>query len=192
MYARRWKRLFDVAVCILLLACLSWLFFLIASLYALTFSYPIIFKQRRIGRNGTTFVLYKFRTLKTTSDSPEQRRFLLGTLLRFTSLDELPQLVNVLRGEMSLIGPRPLPVEYLPLFSVDQMRRHAVLPGITGWAQVNGRNSVPWHEKFALDLYYVDHVSFLLDIRIILRTVMLLLSFRRDVSLKEKKFAGDA
>ena len=111
-------------------------------------------------------------------------------MLRASNLDELPQLWNVLKGEMSLIGPRPLPVEYLPLFSEEQKKRFEVKPGITGWAQVNGMHSVPWKQKLELDNYYVDHVSLMLDIRIVIKTLVLFLSFKKDRSLEEEKFTG--
>jgi len=114
----------------------------------------------------------------------------MGNLLRRTSLDELPQLWNVMKGEMSLVGPRPLPVQYLPLFSPEQRRRHSIRPGITGLAQVNGRHGISWEEKFSYDLYYVQHVSFLYDVHIMAMTVGLLFSFKRDVSLEEKAFTG--
>ena len=127
--------------------------------------------------NGRLFTLYKFRTMSDARDSegrllPDAERLNpLGRALRATSLDELPELINVLRGDMSLVGPRPLLVEYLPLYSAEQRRRHEVRPGITGWAQVNGRNALTWREKFALDVWYVDHLSFRLDVRILLRTI---------------------
>jgi len=120
-----------------------------------------------------------------------ERKFPLGNFLRSTSLDELPQLIHVLRGEMSLIGPRPLPLEYLPLFSKEQSLRHSVKPGITGLAQVSGRNSLSWEEKFKLDILYVRTVSFMLDMKITLKTIILLLSFKKDHSLSEQKFSGN-
>jgi len=132
--------------------------------------------------------MIKFRTLKVSDE--QDRRFVLGNVLRFLSLDELPQLLNVLMGDMSLIGPRPLPIEYLPLFSAEQKKRHDVRPGITGWAQVNGRNSVSWEQKFKFDVMYVQKVSFLFDAKIVVKTIILLLSFRKDTSLLEKKFTG--
>ena len=153
--------------------------------------YPIFFFQERTGIQGKPFRLIKFRTLKSIGSSLEERRFWLGDFLRATSLDELPQLINVLKGEMSLIGPRPLPVEYLALMSDEQKKRHLVKPGITGWAQVNGRNAISWQEKFALDNYYVKHVSFLLDVKIVFKTIQLLLSFKKDISLSEQKFTGN-
>ena len=138
---------------------------------------PILFYQTRPGLQGKLFILRKFRTMRTprtgedllTTDSVRLTH--LGRFLRSTSLDELPTLWNVLRGDMSLVGPRPLLPEYLPLYTAHQMRRHEVKPGITGWAQVNGRNAISWEEKFELDVWYVDHRSFLLDLKILWMTV---------------------
>src|SRR5690606_12814479 len=138
------------------------------------------------------FLLYKFRTLKhDTQKSLLERRFPLGSFLRFTNLDELPQVLNVLRGDLSFVGPRPLPKEYLPLYSQEQRKRHVIRPGITGWAQINGRHSIPWTEKFSLDLYYVQNISFRLDVIILFKTILLILAFRKDQSLLEKKFTGN-
>lgn len=136
------------------------------------------FKQDRPGKNGRIFTVIKFKTMSDEVDGqghllPDERRLTaIGKFIRNTSLDELPQLFNVLRGEMSFVGPRPLLVEYLPLYNAEQQRRHLVKPGITGWAQVNGRNTVSWPQKFTFDVWYVDHISFLLDIKILLLTVM--------------------
>jgi lipopolysaccharide/colanic/teichoic acid biosynthesis glycosyltransferase len=138
---------------------------------------PVLFCQERPGRNEKPFVLYKFRTMspETGKDgnllSDSQRITGLGKILRRTSIDELPQLINVLRGEISIVGPRPLLKEYLDLYSEQQRRRHEVRPGITGWAQVKGRNALTWEEKFALDVYYVDNISFRLDLEILFRTL---------------------
>ena len=138
---------------------------------------PIIFRQKRPGYRGEPFVLLKFRTMSQKRDPsgeplPDSQRLTrLGRILRSFSLDELPELLNVLRGEMSLVGPRPLLMAYLPRYSPDQRRRHNVLPGMTGWAQVNGRNALTWHTKFAYDLWYVDHWSLRLDVRILALTL---------------------
>jgi lipopolysaccharide/colanic/teichoic acid biosynthesis glycosyltransferase len=149
----------------------------------------VIYRQQRIGLQGKPFIIYKFRTLKEDSHlSLKERQFPLGSFLRATSLDELPQLINILKGEMSFIGPRPLPIAYMSEFSDEQRRRHYVRPGITGWAQVNGRHDISWSEKINFDLYYVARISFLLDVRIFFRTIALLLSFKRDNSLLEKPF----
>lgn len=160
-------------------------------LFIINFEYPILFSQERLGHNGKVFTIWKFRTLSTAIDKPlSERRFWLGDFLRRTNLDELPQLWNILKGEMSFIGPRPLPVEYEPLFSEEQKKRFTVKPGITGWAQVNGRHSISWKQKLELDNYYVDHVSPMLDLRIIIKTMVLFLSFKKDRSLAEEKFNG--
>lgn len=164
---------------------------LIAIVYLVTFQLPVFFRQNRIGKDERPFMLWKFRTLKNNSAALSERTFVLGNLMRATSLDELPQLWNVLKGEMSFIGPRPLPVGYLPLFSKEQRVRHAIRPGITGWAQVNGRHGISWPEKFRLDAYYVINVSFRLDLKIFWQTLNLLVSFRPDVSLLEKPFTGE-
>lgn len=137
----------------------------------------IFFKQPRPGKNGKIFKVVKFKTMTDERDNdgnllPDEKRIThAGRFVRSTSIDELPQLINVLKGDMSLIGPRPLLVEYLPLYSETQARRHEVRPGITGWAQCHGRNAISWKEKFELDIWYIDHISFLTDIKIILRTI---------------------
>jgi undecaprenyl phosphate N,N'-diacetylbacillosamine 1-phosphate transferase len=167
-------------------------FLLIIFLYVISGHKQIFFAQQRIGYHERTFTVFKFRTLKSDSSLPlEQRQFLLGRFLRFTSLDELPQLLNILKGEMSFIGPRPLPSNYLPLFSDTERARHSVLPGITGWAQVNGRHNISWKAKFDYDLYYAQHLSFWFDIRILVRTAGLLVFPKKDVSLLEKEFRGN-
>ncbi len=139
---------------------------------------PVLFRQKRPGLRGEIFTVYKFRTMKTSADKngsplPDSQRVTpFGKFLRATSLDELPELWNVLRGEMSIVGPRPLLVEYLPRYSAEQARRHKVLPGVTGWAQINGRNALTWEEKFNLDVWYVDNWSLRLDLKILLITVV--------------------
>lgn len=171
------KRLFD-----LLAATLGAILFLlpgliVALLVRIKLGHPIFFRQQRPGYKGRPFHLYKFRTMLDRSGPdgkplPDSERLTsFGRFLRSTSLDELPELFNILRGEMSVVGPRPLLMEYLPLYSPEQMRRHDALPGLTGWAQVNGRNALTWQDKFALDVWYVDHQSFWLDVKIILMTV---------------------
>lgn len=175
---------------ILIIVC-SWLGILIACAYAITLQFPILFSQQRLGRNGKVFRMWKFRTLSVDENKDlQQRRFILGDVLRKTSLDELPQLWNVLNGEMSLVGPRPLPVEYDQLFSEEQRKRLEVKPGITGWAQVHGRHSISWKEKLDLDNWYVKNISFIIDMQILYKTVVLLLSFKKDRSLEEEKFTG--
>lgn len=173
-----WKRLIDVTLASIALVLLLPLLALIAAAVRLDLGAPIVFRQARPGLGGQLFTLYKFRTMRDARDRdgallPDAQRLTrFGRFLRSTSLDELPELFNVLRGEMSLIGPRPLLPEYLPLYSADQRRRHDVRPGITGWAQVNGRNDLSWPERFALDTYYVDHMSWRLDARILALTLL--------------------
>ncbi len=189
-YQFYFKRACDVVLAVLILILFSWLFLIILLFYLRSFQFPFFFWQQRIGKDVEVFEVVKFRTLTEAAGTPEQRRFLLGDILRYLSLDELPQIWNVLKGEMSFIGPRPLPTEYLRLFTSQQVKRHSVRPGITGWAQVNGRHSISWAQKFELDLYYIKHISLSLDIRILFKTIMLLLSFRKDTSLTEEKFRG--
>lgn len=191
LYVKYLKRIADITFSTLLLVVTSWLFLLILLSYFLSLQWPVFFKQERIGKNEKFFKLIKFRTLKPGNEQAKERRFFLGDVLRFLSLDELPQLIHVLRGEMSLVGPRPLPAEYLPLFSTSQRLRHTVVPGITGWAQVNGRHAIHWEEKFRLDNWYVANISFALDLKILLKTVFLFFSFRKDVSLEEPEFKGN-
>ncbi len=172
------KRLFDILLTSLGLIVLSPLLLLVALLVWVTLGTPILFKQQRPGYGGKPFTIYKFRTMTEERDaqgrllSDAERLTPLGRFLRATSLDELPELVNVLRGEMSLVGPRPLLMQYLERYSPEQARRHEVLPGITGWAQVNGRNALTWEDKFRLDVWYVDHWSFWLDVKILLLTLI--------------------
>ncbi|MBI4847499.1 MAG: sugar transferase [Nitrospirae bacterium] len=170
------KRLVDFCLSICLLVLLTPLFLLISVFVLVSLGRPILFRQRRVGLHNRPFIMLKFRTMAEKRDSignllsDEKRINPFGDWLRQTSLDELPELINVLRGEMSLVGPRPLLMEYLPLYTSEQARRHAVLPGITGWAQVNGRNTISWEEKFIYDVWYVDHQSFWLDMKILLLT----------------------
>lgn len=131
---------------------------------------PILFRQQRAGKGGKVFTILKLRTMVDGDGEDEERITPLGRFLRKTSLDELPQMINVLRGEMSIVGPRPLLEEYLPHYSKEQFRRHEVKPGITGWAQINGRNAITWEERFKLDIWYVDHASLWLDLKIVLKT----------------------
>ncbi len=171
------KRLFDLLTALLMLAMLSPLILLVALLARFALGSPVLFKQQRPGLHGKPFYFYKFRTMTDDRDnagnllSDELRLTSFGRLLRRLSLDELPQLINVAKGDMSLVGPRPLLMEYLPLYTPEQARRHEVRPGITGWAQVNGRNALSWEDKFALDVWYVDHQSLWLDIKILWTTV---------------------
>jgi sugar transferase EpsL len=171
------KRILDIAVSAAGLLLLSPLLLLIALTICISMGAPVLFRQQRPGCNAQPFTLLKFRTMNESADPqgkllPEAERLTtVGWFLRRFSLDELPQLWNVLKGEMSLVGPRPLLMQYLDRYTPEQARRHAMQPGITGWAQVNGRNRLTWEEKFALDLWYVDHWSLSLDLRILLRTL---------------------
>jgi sugar transferase EpsL len=168
------KRIFDLLIASLGLIILSPIILPTAILVRIFLGMPILFRQTRPGYKGKPFTVYKFRTMTDARDtqgnllSDDVRLTRFGRFLRAASLDELPELFNILRGEMSFIGPRPLLMEYLPLYSPEQMRRHDVHPGLTGWAQVNGRNAVDWPARFALDVWYVDHWSFWLDIKIVL------------------------
>jgi sugar transferase EpsL len=170
------KRLFDIIAALIGLIILSPVILLTAILIRIFLESPIIFRQQRPGYKGHPFFIYKFRTM-TDRFSPDgnllpdsERLTPLGRFLRLLSLDELPELFNILCGEMSFVGPRPLLMQYLPLYSPEQARRHDVVPGLTGWAQVNGRNAIDWPTRFKLDVWYVDHWSFWLDIKIILMT----------------------
>lgn len=172
---KRFERLFDLTSSVILLLVFSLPMLLISIAIFCRMGKPILFRQSRTGLNGDIFTLYKFRTMREPSDfdhpNAENRLTPLGNWLRRTSLDELPQLFNIVKGDMRLVGPRPLLVEYLPHYTQDQFRRHAVKPGITGWAQINGRNSIEWDEKFSLDLWYVDNKNFLLDLKILWMTL---------------------
>ena len=177
MYKKFIKRAFDIILSLFLIAFLSPIFVAVYIMLKCAFK-EAIFKQERPGLNEKIFTLYKFKTMSDERDAsgallPDELRLKgVGKVLRSLSLDELPQLFNVLRGDMSLIGPRPLLVKYLPLYSREQRRRHALRPGITGWAQVNGRNDISWARKFELDVFYVQNCSFLLDFKIALMTIL--------------------
>lgn len=171
------KRLFDIIAASIGLVLLSPLLLLLAILVRVYIGRPVLFYQQRPGFKGKPFSIVKFRTMEELRDVsgkplPDSVRVTrLGQLMRALSLDELPELTNILRGDMSVVGPRPLMMEYLPLYSAEQMRRHDVYPGLTGWAQIHGRNTLDWPSRFKLDVWYVDHWSFWLDIRIILITI---------------------
>ena len=195
------KRAFDIVIALSGLTLLSPLIIFLVTLCLFAFGWPVFFTQSRPGKDGKLFKMIKFRTMTNAADSQgkllsdEQRLTPFGHFLRSTSLDELPELWNVLRGDMSLVGPRPLLVQYLPLYSPEQSRRHAVKHGITGWAQINGRNAISWNEKFNLDVWYVDNFSFALDIKILLLTVHKVLA-RKGISADEhvtiEPFKGNA
>jgi lipopolysaccharide/colanic/teichoic acid biosynthesis glycosyltransferase len=175
MYCGFFKRVFDIVLSLLGLIILSPVFLIVWFLDRRKLGSPAVFRQVRPGLHGQTFTLMKFRTMRVNDPaaplSDAERLTPFGRKLRSSSLDELPELWNVLRGQMSLVGPRPLLVEYLPLYSPAQARRHEVRPGVTGWAQVNGRNALNWEERFELDVWYVDHCSLSLDLKIMWRTV---------------------
>lgn len=171
------KRIFDVLISFFLLVFLAPIFLYLSFKIKRKLGSPVLFRQVRPGLNGKPFEMVKFRTMKDAVDEqgnplPDSERMTsFGDKLRNSSLDELPELWNVLKGEMSLVGPRPLLMQYLPLYSTEQARRHEVRPGVTGWAQINGRNAISWEEKFKLDVWYVDNRSFWLDFKILLLTV---------------------
>ncbi|HKK98731.1 MAG TPA: sugar transferase [Desulfotignum sp.] len=183
------KRLVDFSIALVLVVFLLPVFLLIAVLVRVKLGSPVIFRQMRPGFRGRPFMMYKFRSLTNGRDDtgrllPDAQRFTrFSALLRRSSLDELPELVNVLKGDMSLVGPRPLLMQYLERYDRQQARRHDVRPGITGWAQVNGRNAVSWEKKFKLDVWYVDHHCFLLDMKIM---VMTLVQIYRQAGIHQK------
>ena len=195
------KRSLDLITALFLVIILSPLMLIAAILIAVNRDGPILFKQERPGKDGKIFTVYKFRTMSTmlrdkngNEMSDFDRMTKIGNILRKTSVDELPQLFNIIKGEMSFIGPRPLLKEYLELYSPEQMRRHDVLPGISGWAQVNGRNTLTWDEKFAYDVYYVDHYSFKMDLKIFIKTIENVVSqdgINSDSENTMEKFEGN-
>jgi lipopolysaccharide/colanic/teichoic acid biosynthesis glycosyltransferase len=170
------KRLFDLTAAGLLLVASSPLLLLLALIIRIRLGSPVIFRQTRPGLNAQPFTMFKFRTMRLGAGPDSERATPIGRFLRASSLDELPELINVLRGEMSLVGPRPLLTKYLDYYSAEQHSRHEALPGITGWAQVNGRNDIEWNEKLALDTWYVDHQSFWLDMKILGLTMLRVLT----------------
>lgn len=176
------KRILDIVLALILLILLSPIMLIAALMIKIDSKGPILFKQQRPGKDAKVFTILKFRTMlvETEKDGKKladfERMTKAGSFLRKTSIDELPQLINIIRGEMSFIGPRPLLVEYLQLYSPEQMKRHQVRPGISGWAQVNGRNGLSWEEKFKYDVWYVENLSFLLDLKIVLLTIYKILT----------------
>lgn len=193
------KRSFDFCFAALAILLALPVILVVALVIKINLGGPVMFYQIRPGQNAKPFKIYKFRTmllLKNNSGEllPDiQRMTRTGNILRNLSLDELPQLINVLKGDLSIVGPRPLLMEYLPLYNTEQARRHKVKPGVTGWAQVNGRNAISWDEKFKLDIWYVNHQSFYLDMKIIILTIKKVL-FRSDISASDEvtmpKFTG--
>lgn len=200
MYAKYIKRILDFILSLIALIVLSLVLLVVAILVRIKLGSPIIFKQQRPGKDEKIFTLYKFRTMTDKKDEngnllPDSERLTkFGKVLRSTSLDELPELVNILKGDMSIVGPRPLLVEYLPLYSEEQKHRHDVRPGLTGLAQVSGRNSLSWEEKFNDDLQYIKHITFFEDVKIIFMTVAKV--FKREGIAQEgnatmEKFTGN-
>lgn len=195
------KRGFDLIVALLVVSLLWPVILITALLVKINMGSPILFRQQRPGLHGRPFYIYKFRTMSQARGAdgellPDaQRMTVTGSLLRKYSLDELPQLMNVLKGELSLVGPRPLLMEYLPRYTAEQARRHDVRPGITGWAQVNGRNAISWEDKFRYDVWYVDHQSFWLDMKILWMTVLKVLrpeGISQAGNVTMEKFLGSA
>lgn len=187
MYRKFLKRFLDIIISLIFILCFWWLYLIIAILVRMKLGSPVLFKQDRPGLNEKIFKMYKFRTMTDEKDKdgnllPDAERLTkFGKFLRSTSLDEIPEFFNILRGDMSLIGPRPLLVEYLNYYTDDEKKRHNVRPGISGWAQVNGRNSLSWEEKFKYDIEYVEKLSFLFDFKIVLLTIKKVLK-REDIS----------
>lgn len=181
LYERGGKRVLDLLISVPLMILFAPVMAIVGALTRVKLGSPVFFRQRRPGLNAEPFEMVKFRTMTNEVDeegeplSDEQRLTPFGQMLRTTSLDELPELMNVVKGDMSLVGPRPLLMQYLPLYSPGQRRRHEVRPGITGWAQVNGRNNAAWDDKFAMDTWYVDNCSLSLDLKTLARTVMAVL-----------------
>ena len=188
MYRNFFKRFLDIILSFLALVCLSWLILIfIVLLHFANKGAGVFFLQPRPGKDARIFKVIKFKTMTDEKDSsgnllPDGKRLTrIGKFVRSTSIDELPQLINVIKGDMSLIGPRPLLVQYLPLYSPEQARRHEVRPGITGWAQCHGRNAISWTEKFKLDVWYVDHCSFATDLKIVFITAQKVI-LRKDIN----------
>lgn len=187
IYKNYLKRVLDIICSLGFILCFWWLYILIAILVKIKLGSPIIFEQKRPGLNGKIFTMYKFRSMTDAKDkngnllSDAERLPKFGQLLRATSLDEIPEFINVLKGDMSLIGPRPLLVEYLERYNDEQKRRHDVRPGITGWAQVNGRNAISWEQKFKYDVEYVNKLNFFLDMKIVFLTIKKVIK-KEDIS----------
>ena len=200
IYKNYLKRVLDIICSLGFILCFWWLYIVVAVLLKRKLGSPVIFKQQRPGLNGKIFTMYKFRSMTDAKDkngnllSDAERLPGFGQLLRATSLDEIPEFINVLKGEMSLIGPRPLLVEYLERYSDEQKRRHNVRPGITGWAQVNGRNTISWEEKFRYDVEYVDNLTFFLDVKIVFLTIKKIVvkeGISQEGNATMEKFTGE-
>ena len=190
MYKLFFKRIIDIFLSVIFILLFWWLYIIIVILVRRKLGSPVIFRQKRPGLNEKIFTMYKFKTMTDKKDEngnllPDKDRLTkFGKFLRSTSLDEIPELLNVLKGEMSLVGPRPLLVEYLSKYTKEEKRRHEVRPGITGFAQVNGRNNTTWEDRFKNDIYYVENISFLLDIKIIIKTFLKVIK-KSDINQSE-------
>ncbi|MBQ4516632.1 MAG: sugar transferase [Clostridia bacterium] len=191
MYIKFFKRFLDIVLSSLALIALSWLLAIIAILVKVKLGSPVIHTANRIGKDGKAFKLYKFRSMTNERDEegkllPDEKRLTkFGRILRAISLDELPELVNILKGDMSIIGPRPMPEGYRNFFTERERKRHTVRPGLSGWAQVNGRNSLSWEEKFELDVWYTENISFILDVKTIFYTIFKVIK-REDIGQGEQ------
>lgn len=199
MYKLFFKRFFDFILSLIAIIMLSPVYLIVIVLVRIKLGSPVFFTQKRPGKDEKIFKMYKFRTMTNEVDEngnllPDDKRLTkFGKLLRSTSLDELPELFNILKGDMSIVGPRPLLVRYLPLYNEYQKHRHDARPGFTGWAQCNGRNSISWEERFDLDVYYVNHITFLLDVKIIFKTVKTVLcreGISSEASATMEEFRG--
>ena len=199
MYRKYIKRLLDFLLSLIAFIILMPLMLIIALLVCIKLGRPVIFKQKRPGKDEKIFTLYKFRTMTNEKDEngnllPDEKRLTkFGKFLRSTSLDELPELINIIKGDMSIVGPRPLLLEYLPLYNEEQKKRHIVKPGLTGLAQINGRNNLNWEERFKEDVYYTENISFYMDVKIILKTVEKVIkreNISEDGNATVRKFEG--
>lgn len=195
IYSKYIKRLLDILISLTFIVLFSWLYLILVILVRIKLGSPVLFCQERPGYNEKIFTLYKFRTMTDKRDEngmllPDSERLTrFGSMLRSTSLDELPEMFNILKGDMSLIGPRPLLVEYLPYYTEEERLRHSVRPGLTGLAQVSGRNYLAWDKRLAKDVEYVNHISFIMDIRIIIKTIMVVFK-KEDVSVDTNVVEG--
>ena len=188
LYNKYIKRILDILISLTFIVLFSWLYLILVILVRIKLGSPVLFCQERPGYNEKIFTLYKFRTMTDKRDEkgnllPDSERLTkFGSMLRSTSLDELPEMFNILKGDMSLIGPRPLLVEYLPYYTEEERLRHSVRPGLTGLAQVSGRNYLAWDKRLARDVEYVNHISFIMDVRIIIKTIMVVLK-KEDIAV---------
>ena len=195
IYSKYIKRLLDILISLTFIVLFSWLYLILVILVRIKLGSPVLFCQERPGYNEKIFKLYKFRTMTDKRDEkgnllPDSERLTkFGSMLRSTSLDELPEMFNILKGDMSLIGPRPLLVEYLPYYTEEERLRHSVRPGLTGLAQVSGRNYLAWDKRLARDVEYVNHISFIMDVRIIIKTIMVVFK-KEDVSVDTNVVEG--